>query len=316
MPATFFKSLNAVPLTTLIQEGSKCPTITAGDISIEAMYDFEKATWKFFNNNDINDEKQVLKVLDYFDDHHITDWVEVDCKWLVNLIFMTELCHLYLQPMWEEMTCAKFLSLPPNTKTFWEFAILVQKTNSLPKGTDFYKDPCAVCKCIKGGIDQVLFKSCVDEKVDKITHENLSEELQLWMDKVEHIDDKMGSYCEDAVWEFEAQPYAQRYSQHNIRETHLTDSSHHANTLPSSHPASSSFGPNAKHSYLPNLTEAEQAPFRDNEGCFKCCHAFAGHHAFKGKCEVQSGNGYVLTVKTTLLYVGSEVKDTLVVRRY
>ena len=149
-------------------------------------------------------------------------------------------------------------------------------------------------------MDQVLFKRCVDEKVDKITHENLSEELQLWMDKVKHIDDKMRSYCKDAVWEFEAQSYAQRYSQHNIRETHLTDPSHHADTLPSSHSASSSFGPNAKHSYLPNLTEAELALLRDHEECFKCCHAFAGHHAFKGKCKVQSGNGYVPMTQATV----------------
>ena len=77
-PPVYSKGLNAIPLTTLIQEGSKCPTVTAGDISIEVMHDFEKAAWKFFNHKDIGDDKQVSKILNCFNAHRIADWVEVD----------------------------------------------------------------------------------------------------------------------------------------------------------------------------------------------------------------------------------------------
>ena len=67
-----------------------------------------------------------------------------------------------------------------------------------------HKDPRVVREHIEGGMDQVLFKRCVEEKVDKITHANESEELRLWMDEVKWIDDKMLSYREDAVCEFKA----------------------------------------------------------------------------------------------------------------
>ena len=171
------------------------------------MHNFEKVAWKFFNNKDIGDNKQVSKLLDCFDDHQIADWVEVDRDRLINMtfpIFMAEIRHLYLQPLWEEMTCTKFFGLSQNASSFWQFAVLVQKTNSLLKGTVSHKDPRAVRERIEGGMDQVLFKRCVEEKVDKITHANESEELRLWMDEVKWIDDKMLSYREDAVCEFKA----------------------------------------------------------------------------------------------------------------
>ena len=69
MLAVYPKSQHNVPLATLIQEGLKCPTVTAGDISVEVMHDFKKAAFKFFNNKDISDDKQVTKILDCFDDH-------------------------------------------------------------------------------------------------------------------------------------------------------------------------------------------------------------------------------------------------------
>ena len=53
--------------------------------------------------------KTGLKVLNCFEDHWITYWAKVDHEQLINLtfsVFMTELHHLYLQPMWEEITCA------------------------------------------------------------------------------------------------------------------------------------------------------------------------------------------------------------------
>ena len=49
----------------------------------------------------------------------------------------------------------KFLSLSQKMGSFWEFAVLVLKMNSLLKGTITHKDPHAVHECIEGGIDQV-----------------------------------------------------------------------------------------------------------------------------------------------------------------
>ena len=259
MSPVYSKGLNTIPLATLIQKGSKCPTVTIGDISVEVMHDFEKVAWKIFNHKDISDDKQVSKILNCFNDHQIANWVEVNCDRLVNMtfpIFMAEIRHFYLQPLWEEMTHTKFLGLSQNTSSFWQYAVLVQKTNSLLKGTVSHKDPCAIHEHIEGGMDQVLFKRCVEEKVDKITHANKLEELRLWMDEVKWIDDKMQSYREDAVCEFEAQAYAQRTMQCG-RDNHLAEPSQCANTFLSNCPVSSSSTPNGKRSYPPNLTNAE-----------------------------------------------------------
>ena len=65
------------------------------------------------------------------------------------------------------------------------------------------------------------------------------------MDEVKRIDDKMRSYREDAVREFEAQSYAQRNAQ-QTHDNHLADPSRRANTFPSNQPATSS---SAKRSY-------------------------------------------------------------------
>ena len=104
----------------------------------------------------------------------------------------------------------------------------------------------------------------MEEKVDKITHDDKAEELQLWMDEVKQINDKMRSYHKDAICEFEAWSHAQR----NVQQTcdnHLADLSCHANTFPSNFPVSSSL---VKCSYPPNLTDAECTLLRDNKGCF------------------------------------------------
>ena len=63
MPPVYSKGLNAVPLATLIQEGSKCPTVTAGDISIEVMHDFEKAAQKFSTTKTLVTINKSLKSL-------------------------------------------------------------------------------------------------------------------------------------------------------------------------------------------------------------------------------------------------------------
>ena len=78
MPAVYSKGPNTIPLAAFIQKGSKCPTVTAGDISIEVMHDFEKVAQKSCNHKDISDDKQVSKILNCFNDHQIADWVEVD----------------------------------------------------------------------------------------------------------------------------------------------------------------------------------------------------------------------------------------------
>ena len=56
----------------------------------------------------------------------------------------------------------------------------------------------------------------------------------------------------------------------------------------------------AKRLYPPNITDAERTLLRDNEGCFKCHCAFAGHRAFEGKCEALTGTNYTPVTQATI----------------
>ena len=56
-------------MAMMTQEGHKCPNVSAGDISVEVMHEFEKAAHKHFNQKDIATDAQVAKILDCFDDH-------------------------------------------------------------------------------------------------------------------------------------------------------------------------------------------------------------------------------------------------------
>ena len=53
----------------------------------------------------------------------------------------------------------------------------------------------------------------VEEKANKIVHEDDLEMLQLWLEEVKRIDDKMQSYCNDMVRKFETRLAAHCYGQ-------------------------------------------------------------------------------------------------------
>ena len=62
-------------------------------------------------------------------------------------------------------------------------------------------------------MDQILFMRSAEEKADKIAHKDDLEMLWLWLEEVKRIDDKMRSYHNDVVHEFEASSAAHCYGQ-------------------------------------------------------------------------------------------------------
>ena len=106
-------------------------------------------------------------------------------------------------------------------------------------------------------MDQILLRHCNEEKISKkiIETDNKLENLRLWIDVVHAVDDKMKSYCEDAIKEFKAWTNALQNAQRNSqRDNNLADFSRHTNTYPH---ASSSAAASTKCINPPNLTNAE-----------------------------------------------------------
>ena len=76
-------------------------------------------------------------------------------------------------------------------------------------------------------MDQILFMRSVEEKANKIVHKGDLEMLQLWLEEVKRIDDKMQSYCNDMVCKFETRLTAYCYGQCVQCDASLSEPSHH-----------------------------------------------------------------------------------------
>jgi hypothetical protein len=72
---------------------SKPPILHAGDITPGVMREFSDGCVGYFDNKDVEPEKQVRKVISGFHDTHIKDWISSEHERLLELSFerfMTE----------------------------------------------------------------------------------------------------------------------------------------------------------------------------------------------------------------------------------
>lgn len=87
------------------ETASKPPTLHAGDITPEVMREFEEACHGYFETKEIEDRKQVRKILAGLKDSRIRDWLSTDRTRLAELNFnefMKEFRAAYLDEDWEE----------------------------------------------------------------------------------------------------------------------------------------------------------------------------------------------------------------------
>jgi hypothetical protein len=122
---------------------AKPPTLHAGDISPAVMRDFEEACVGYFETKEIEEEKQVRKILPGLHDSRIRDWITSDCERICTLDFkdfMSKFCDAYLDEDWEENTRRELGGMTQGCDSFWDYAIRVQAKNSLLTGTSSHLD--------------------------------------------------------------------------------------------------------------------------------------------------------------------------------
>jgi hypothetical protein len=241
-------------------------TLHAGDITLAVMCDFEEACIGFFESKDIEDKKQVKKILPGLKDTWICNWISSDQERICGLSFkefMDEFHGAYLDKDWEETTCWELRGMVQGNNTFWDYVIRVQAQNSLLKSTLSHLDTEKLRHQLKAGIDDSLVRQCSNAKA------NREEDFKKWMGKVKWIDDMMRSEHH----EFEL--IAKMNCESTCKSNPLGEPSNCTNV-----PMNKNVPCTSRNTVkLPKLTEGEHCLLFDNEGCLKCCRFFAGHHS-------------------------------------
>jgi hypothetical protein len=165
---------------------SKVPILSAGEITPAVMREFEDACIGYFENKDIDEDKQVRKILAGLKDERIKEWLSVDCPRFQSLTFnafMVEFHAAYLPENWEQDTHGEVLSLSQGTQTFWDFAVTLQSKNALLSNTMSHLSKDKLRHQLEDNMERRLAARCRHDKVDEIA------DFDKWLKHVKHIDD-------------------------------------------------------------------------------------------------------------------------------
>lgn len=169
---------------------SKMPVLSAGDLTAQVVRKYETVCLRYFDNKEIEDDKQVHKILAGLRDNHIQDWIAINCNCFLKLSFinfMQELRATYLPEDWEEITHIELLAMTQGNDSFWDFSVMVQSKNSLLRDTPSYLKEEQIRHCIEAGMQQRLALHCHLEK------SNLVKVFRDWLMEVKCVDDLLRS---------------------------------------------------------------------------------------------------------------------------
>jgi len=177
-------------LATVEQDSTSHPPImTAGDITPEIVCRFELCCTAYFETKEIAEDKQVRKILSYFQDMRVQDWITVKWARFATLsfdAFMKELRGAYLEENWEDTTHRELGAMCQAAKeSFWDFAIRIQVKNSMLVGTGSHLDEEKLCHRCESGMEELLAMRCAGERAHKKAG------FKPWLNEVKQIDDLM-----------------------------------------------------------------------------------------------------------------------------
>jgi len=108
------------------ESASRPPTLHAGDISLAVMREFEEACIGYFESKEVDEDKQVRKILPGLKDSRVRDWLTADRERIRALTFedfMVEFRAAYLDEDWEENTRRELGGMAQGKDSFWDYAI-------------------------------------------------------------------------------------------------------------------------------------------------------------------------------------------------
>lgn len=258
------------------------PVLTPGNLTLAVMHKYENVCLGYFENKEIEEKKQVRKILAELMDSRIQDWISVDHNGFIGLTFaefMKELCTMYLPKDWEEVTRIELLAMTQNSDTFWDFSIAVQAKSLLLRDTPSYQDKEQICYRLKARMNPKLTLHCHLEKLSQV------KKFEAWLTEVKCVDDLVHNERS----EFEAYTKATRDT--NRCNNIFTEPSCHNNT---NYSVSGSTN-NTTQPTLPRLLDTEHQLLYGNSSCLKCHHVLVKH------CSKDCPNGFPNTATYKVL---------------
>jgi len=148
------------------------------------MQKFEDACIAYFDNKDIDIDKQVHHVLSGLQDDHIHEWLDIKHPHLMTLTFeefMKEFRTSYLPPNWEEDMCSEVLSLTQGQQTFWNYVVTLQSKNALLAGTPSHLLKEKLCHQLEANMEKRLKAKCHDANTTLVT------DFTKWLQEIKHL---------------------------------------------------------------------------------------------------------------------------------
>lgn len=249
------------------QDGlSKVPVLSAEDVTPAVMCKYKNTCLGYFENKEIEEKKQVRKILAGLMDNHIQDWISVDHEHFAGLTFiefMAEFRAAYLPEDWEEVTWIELLAMTQGADNFWDFSVAVQAKNSLLHATTSYQDKENIRHRLEAGMNAKLALRCCLEKSSQI------KKFESWLNEVKCVDDLLHNEQSD----FEAMAKASREA--SRRSNVLTEPSRRGNNNAFASGSANSTSRVA----LPRLLDSERKLLYDNNSCLKCHCVFVSHRS-------------------------------------
>ena len=98
--------------------------------------------------------------------------------------FMVVFRKMNLPAHWQDNTRINLSRMTQDPKSFWEFQIAVQSTNTLLKGTPHHLDDVKLRERIEAGMNQVLYVQATNAKCNEIV------DFRDWLAEVKRVDDE------------------------------------------------------------------------------------------------------------------------------
>jgi hypothetical protein len=141
------------------QNPKVAPTLTAGKITPEVLYQWERACKEYFRVKEVTAEKQVVSVLSRLQDISIADWIETDEAVLVALdfpTFMTRLRKQVLEKEWDRNIKLSMLASKQGGRPFEEWARSLVARNALLRGRPYHLSDEALREMLENNMDRGL----------------------------------------------------------------------------------------------------------------------------------------------------------------
>lgn len=165
---------------------NKPPLISNGDITPELCYTIDHAFKVFFVHKDIPENKQVLRVIYNFQDHHIIKWLAVNHDDIIAMTwdaFMLKFRTAFLPARWEGKLKTSMLAMRQNNRPFINFYNSMAAQKLLLRGFMVHLKIEKIRDQLKANMTEELSSQVNYKKI------NVVADLKVWLTEVRHIDE-------------------------------------------------------------------------------------------------------------------------------